>query len=247
MKLLRLIQKTKEPSTTKVINQFVKDTTKDIYKLTTVSGREIIATYDHLFMTDNGWKSVNDIEKDTMVGIHLTTNDVPNCVDKYVVLDENTFVSKLREVKVNEKLIETHLKKINYLLPIYSTSPLLPILARICGFIATDGCLNVYNKTHGGMMPQLMADFATKLDAEQFEMDVKRIGITPTIITETIQEYDNSIYHTWKISHNGVLPSLLIALDIAIGKKQTHPRIDVPQWVIEWVNVSKERIPIRFP
>jgi len=61
---------TKEPSTTKVINQFVKDTTKDIYKLTTVSGREIIATYDHLFMTDNGWKSVNDIEKDTMVLIY---------------------------------------------------------------------------------------------------------------------------------------------------------------------------------
>lgn len=40
---------------TKVINQYVKMTDKDIYTMHTMSGRKITATYDHKFMTDKGW------------------------------------------------------------------------------------------------------------------------------------------------------------------------------------------------
>ena len=48
-------------STTRVVNQFVRPNEFPIYKLTTVSGREIRATEDHKFMTDNGWKTVDTI------------------------------------------------------------------------------------------------------------------------------------------------------------------------------------------
>lgn len=48
-------------TTTRVVNQFVRPNEFPIYKLTTVSGREIRATEDHKFMTDNGWKTVDTI------------------------------------------------------------------------------------------------------------------------------------------------------------------------------------------
>ena len=58
-----------EPS--KVIHHYVRDTDKKIFKITTVSGRSIIATEDHQFMTNNGWKEVKDINYNDLVGIHL--------------------------------------------------------------------------------------------------------------------------------------------------------------------------------
>jgi len=45
---------------TKVINQYVKPTEKEIYTLVTISGRKITATYDHKFMTDHGWVEMKE-------------------------------------------------------------------------------------------------------------------------------------------------------------------------------------------
>ena len=52
---------TYEITTTRVVNQFVRPNEFPIYKLTTVSGREIRATEDHKFMTNQGWKTVDTI------------------------------------------------------------------------------------------------------------------------------------------------------------------------------------------
>jgi len=47
---------------TSVVNHFVRPNEHTIYKLRTTSGREIIATKDHKFMTNKGWKTVGDIK-----------------------------------------------------------------------------------------------------------------------------------------------------------------------------------------
>lgn len=60
---------TKETSITKVINQYVRSSIKPIVKITTISGREIIATNDHMFMTNKGWLRVQDFEVDTKIGV----------------------------------------------------------------------------------------------------------------------------------------------------------------------------------
>jgi len=52
------------PSSSKVINHYVRDTDKKIYKITTTSGRTIVATEDHKFMTDNGWKEVRELKEE---------------------------------------------------------------------------------------------------------------------------------------------------------------------------------------
>ena len=52
---------TLEMSETRVTNQFVRPNEFPIYKIKTISGREIRATEDHKFMTDNGWKTVGEL------------------------------------------------------------------------------------------------------------------------------------------------------------------------------------------
>jgi len=63
-------------SHTKVVNHYVRKTEKKIYKVKTISGREIIATEDHKFMTTSGWCEVQKMEvNETMIG---TIDDIKN-------------------------------------------------------------------------------------------------------------------------------------------------------------------------
>ena len=58
-------------TTTRVVNQFVRPSEYPVYKLTTESGRSIVATGDHKFMTDHGWKTVDDMREDHEIRIGL--------------------------------------------------------------------------------------------------------------------------------------------------------------------------------
>jgi len=52
---------TMEVSTTTVVNHFVRKNEYPIYRLKTISGREITATEDHKFMTNQGWATVKEL------------------------------------------------------------------------------------------------------------------------------------------------------------------------------------------
>jgi DNA-directed RNA polymerase beta subunit len=54
-----------EVSKTRVVNHFIQENTQPVYKITTISGREIIATEDHKFSTNAGWKTVKDLIQDS--------------------------------------------------------------------------------------------------------------------------------------------------------------------------------------
>lgn len=64
--------KTMEPSYTRVINQYIRPTNKPIVKVTTETGRHIVVTNDHLFMTNKGWlPACNLMEEGIRVGIYM--------------------------------------------------------------------------------------------------------------------------------------------------------------------------------
>jgi len=64
-----------EVSKTTVVNHFIQENTQPVYKITTISGREIIATEDHRFSTNAGWKTVKEMMEDPelLVGVFDTT------------------------------------------------------------------------------------------------------------------------------------------------------------------------------
>ena len=53
-----------EVSKTRVVNHFIQENMHPVYKITTISGREIIATEDHKFSTNAGWKTVKEMMED---------------------------------------------------------------------------------------------------------------------------------------------------------------------------------------
>ena len=63
--------KTKQSVHTKVINHYNRLAIKPVYNIITISGRNITATNDHKFMTNQGWKKLTDFQNKTLLGIHI--------------------------------------------------------------------------------------------------------------------------------------------------------------------------------
>jgi len=63
---------TMQPSYTSVVHQYVRPTDKTIVKVTTETGREIVVTDDHLFMTNRGWVPARQLMEDGVrVGVSI--------------------------------------------------------------------------------------------------------------------------------------------------------------------------------
>ena len=235
---------TQLPSPSKIINHYVRDTDKKIFTIKTESGRTIIATEDHQFMTDYGWKQLIDIDPtNTKIGIQIHPNSVNMDVESYIILNDEIVRNKLSELNLTEKLINSHIDSLNKanILPLISTNNNVAILSRIAGFLMTDGSINVYNKKHGGWTPQIQANFGLYEDAELFENDIKTLGFNTVKIDKSDREFNGSEYHTYKVSHNGVIASLLVCLDITLGKYTETERKEIPLWIMNGsLNVKRE-------
>ena len=237
---------TTKTSITKVINQYVRPTEKKIYKITTISGRSIIATEDHKFMTiENGiqdWKEVKNINNNTKIGIYSTQIDMSYDVEiEKCILDETLFKEILKKYNLTEKIIDYHilqLKQIN-LLPLYNTNKKLAIIARIFGFLLGDGSINVYNKKHGGNTSQCQFDFGMELDSIMFEDDIELLGFTRCTPKQSSRTFNNVTHTTFSVSHNGSLPNLLIALGITCGKKTEVEKKPLEDWIVKGSNMVK--------
>lgn len=63
--------KTFEITTTSVVNHFIRKNDHPVYKVKTISGREIVATEDHKFMTNCGWKTVGELMQNNELRIGI--------------------------------------------------------------------------------------------------------------------------------------------------------------------------------
>ena len=132
-----------EYTSTKVVFHQESETEKEMYNIETINGREIKATFDHKFMTNKGWIPVGEFDSETKVAIHLHSIPSSIDVDRYLILDNESFKSSL-EGKMSDSLIDFHITKLSHILPLFSDSPYVPVLARIFGLLLTDGSLNTY-------------------------------------------------------------------------------------------------------
>jgi DNA-directed RNA polymerase beta subunit len=230
---------TMDISYTKVVNQYVRQTDKTIYKVKTITNKEIIATEDHKFMTMEGWKQVDDfIENDTYIGIMPNPEHIPLEKEEGLVatliLDETMFRNKFIELGLELSYINKQILKLSKggLLPLYTNHPHLPILARIFGFILADGSINIYQKCTNTKYVACSFDFGTEHDVKMFEQDVEQCGIDRCKYNKSTRTFNNVTHTTYAVTHNGSLPSLLIALDVTFGRKTETMRNPVPDWIL---------------
>ena len=226
---------TMETKYTNVVNHYVRETTKPIYKITTVSGREIIATEDHKFMTTEGWCEVKNIlENETKIGI-LPYQQIQLDNTNYqhqTILTELEFHDFFIKNNFSSKLIEHYICKLKTqgLLPLDNSNYYLPVLARIFGFLLADGSINIYER-NGNKFTSCSFDFGTEDDVKNFENDLYICGFNKCKYNKSSRQFNNSTHTTFSVTHNGVLPALLLALGISYGKKTENIRKEIPSWI----------------
>ena len=97
-----------EVGKTRVVNHFIQENTHPVYKITTISGREIIATEDHRFSTNAGWKTVKEMMEDPELKMGVF-NDVALCVSfvpiQSIVPVSNRLVSDIEVESDNHSFI----------------------------------------------------------------------------------------------------------------------------------------------
>jgi len=227
---------TMETSYTKVVNQYIRETDKQIYKIKTLSGREIIATDDHKFMTLEGWCQVNNMAViETKIGL-MPNQIVPlqnNNSEEICILSEEEFRRFFRSKHFTEKIIDkyvSHLKQ-QELLPLYNSNYKLPIIARIFGFILADGSINIYER-NSNKFTACSFDFGTEEDVKSFENDLQICGFNKCKYNKASRNFNNIVHTTYTVTHSGVLPALLLSLGVSYGRKTETARNSIPSWIM---------------
>jgi DNA-directed RNA polymerase beta subunit len=186
-------------------------TEKKVYKVTTINHRSITATFDHPFMTSEGWKHVEDIKlNSTKVAISLEPKPVSVDVEHFLVLDEDMFREKCDGYN-------TKCNFSSFNLPLYSTSPFVIIIARLFGYCSSidkDLLVNslVFSLT-----------FDSQYSMELFMYDIGQLGLT--------SEKPNVDKSKNKITYHGLVPLLLISLGITDEK--------LPYWITNGSDMVK--------
>jgi len=106
----------------KVINHYNRITNKLVYNIKIISGRTITATYDHKFMTNQGWIEVKNLDITHKLGIYLQPDYVDNNQIKIVNVYNNIDINIIQFLK-NINL--DNLKNDNYY---------MPIIAKLAGY-----------------------------------------------------------------------------------------------------------------
>ena len=224
------------PEPSKVIHQYVRETDKKIYTVKTTSGRSIVATEDHPFMTSEGWKEVKDldVENDLVsIQVHSDTMDMDIEDASVVILDEQVLAETMNTLKLaaNKKHLLDIVK--TGILPLTSQSKFLPILARITGHIMTDGSIGIYNKKHGGLTAQVAGNFGCEDDAKAFEADISSLGFQNVEIRKSVRTFNGVTHHTSTVCHNGAFASLMASLGLTSGNYTEVPRLPIPEWIMK--------------
>ncbi len=219
-----------------VINQYVRETEKKIYKLTTVSGRTLVATDNHPLITESGWMTVAEMATSPSPRVGIVPNWLfpdRNIPTHNIIVSKEMMRSTLVEYGVEESLITKHLTVLEAigLCPIMTDDSRLPTIARMFGYIQTDGSVNVYSKK-GYRMCQVACDFGSEENAKEFEHDVSTLTFTTCSIKKRSTEIRGYKMTAYNVCHNGPFASLIVCLGPTLGRNTEVPRRSIPEWIM---------------
>ena len=222
-----------EQSYSKVINQYVKNTEKQMYKIKLIGDNEIIATFDHKFMTNNGWKTVDsiDIDNDKLLTKELPIFDQNN-TNSDIILSVDDYINKFKNYGI-ESIINIHKNKLIQLglLPFKYDNDNINLIAKIIGYLTADGSAGIYNNRKNNKRAIIQADFGSECSAKMFNDDIYYIIGKKNKYIEREGIVNGVKHHTFHVSYTNEISTLLIALGIDLNKKTTKPSNGVPSWI----------------
>ncbi len=225
----------------KVLYAMKRDEKFSIYQIKTKTGRHLNVTGDHpVYTKDGGMKKASELTTNDMVsicafgGIHYNEP-----VDEVIISEkeiEDALKAKRETLSENSKSqIFDDLKK-KGALPIKYSSPQLPYLAKIIGYVFGDGSISFIKKRKG-----VVWFYGKEKDLETIAEDIKKAGFIPSRIYQRVRKHKISTHYrkydfvhienSFKVSSTA-FASLLVALGTPAGLK-TMQDYEVPKWLFK--------------
>ena len=231
---------TMKSSYTKIINQYIRPTNKQMYNVITYSGKSFNATFDHKFMTYNGWKEVTNLNMNNdLLGIKHVLTEVSNdlYLENTVIMDKEKFTSILKDY-INMSEIAIYISELEnaHMLPLCSNDNRIYLLSRIFGFVLASGTLT-YNAGFETFVMQTV--FHNTYSSELFEMDIDLLGIENIDCSRIIKKYNNSANNIWVMQYGGAIGSLFKTLGMIHGNKITQSSNDIPEWIVNGTELTR--------
>lgn len=221
-KLITIDPKTKKQLVKKVqkVRIFKDAPSKNIVLET---GRQLIGDVNHLVLTREGFKKLGEIK----IGEAILVNTV---IDDFIFQSDNE--STILETSGNE-YADKILRQL-HLLPLKANDSRLPILARLLGFVMTDGYL--YKDLRHNICETHFAVGIEK-DADDIKDDLLALGFEKLEIKRQTKkrqilgrEFTISCIRVRSLSHS--LFYLLAALGSPVGRKKNQAYF-IPDWIME--------------
>jgi len=234
---------TMEQSYTSITHTYTGPTEKKIYDVETYSGRKIKATFDHKFMTNKGWKQLEDIpvvdlenydEDMPLIGVSLEQLPMEHiCKERELIMDRHIFIDKCIEAGIESP--RKYAMELVYigLLPLYNDHPKLGIISRLYGFSLADAWIGIGNKKN----PRISVDFGHIESFRQYNRDFEYIGFE-----DSGYRYDSRTKgygNTHKFEKSGAYPAFLVALGRFVGNRTTQATPEVPEWIMNGSKLVK--------
>jgi DNA-directed RNA polymerase beta subunit len=228
-----------------ITHTYHASTKKKMYEVETVSGRKIKATFDHRFMTSNGWELLEDIpifvskswesfpENGSLIGISLELTPIVDCKrgipPKEILSIENFTSSCMKNEVSNDRAVKYafDLNQLN-LLPLKEEAETkLYVLSRIIGYSLTSSWKYLLEKDS----IRCSIDFDDKESRRLFIQDAEYLGFNNFILLEN--DCEKPIYKCEKV---GAFPALIKALSFT----ETNS-LFVPEWIINSSSTNIKR------
>ncbi len=231
-----------EDLTSTAIINFLKRTPQNrVYKVTTKTGQNIIATEDHPFYTKDGMIPLKKLKRGNEVAIH-PFEGIPYKKPGYeVIISEKQIKELLLKMGKDSRgrgleQIISHLKK-RGLLPLRYNSPQLPYLLKIMGYVFGDGNIYFVKKRGKGVT----CFYGKPEDLEEIKKDISFIGYNCSRVY--FRKRDHKIHTSYakyeftneETSSKVVSSSfaiLLISLGVPLGRK-TNQDYYLPSWIFK--------------
>jgi tRNA-splicing ligase RtcB len=206
---------------------------KQVYRMTTDSGREVVATADHPFWTPAGMMPLGSLKEGAMLAVYPFQGVPFEAPAAKVIIDESALLAL--PPPWNGRAAITELKK-RGLLPLASNHPALPYLIKLLAYNMGDGSLPLIN----GREP--VAWFWGRAgDLEAVRADVHKVGFTPSrVYSRNRSHHIATKYgdvrftfteHSVKVTSRA-FAALLRALGAPSGTK-VEQDYGVPSWILD--------------
>jgi len=228
-------------SSTKIVNLLKKFPENKVYKMTTETGKTVIATEDHPFYTKDGMVILDKLKVGDEVAIYPFEGVPYEKPSDQIILKEERIrelLLKLGKGFAGNGLnqIISHLKK-RKLLPLRYDSPQLPYILKVMGYVFGDGNIYFVKKKGKGVT----GFYGKPEDLAEIKKDISLIGYNCSRIYRRKRHhkidtsYGQSDFFNEETSCKVVSSSfaiLLVGLGTPLGRK-TDQNYHLPSWIFK--------------